>query len=831
MTSRVVALAARLLAREWRSGELGVLLLALVVAVAALTGVGFLVDRIERSVAMRANEVLAADLRIEAQSSPANEYELEARRRGLATARSTTILSVVYAAERSQLANVRAVSSAYPLRGRVGVGREAFGTVTESVGAPAAGEAWPDSKLLAALGLQIGDTLDLGATRLTVTRVLLNRPDQGGAFGDLAPSMLVALDDLPATRLLQPGSRAGHALLIAGEPPEVATYETWLAARKQPGERLRDVREASPQIQSAIDRAGRFLGLASLVAVLLCAVAVAMAARRYVQRHLDAVALMKTLGATRNCTLAVSLLQLGAIGIAAVVLGAAVGFGAQEWLLRLLRGLLQADLPAAGWGPLALGFLTAITLLAGFALPPLLQLARVPAMRVLRRDVGAPAPVLWLAFAPAVAAIVFLVYWVLRDLRLFAGFVAGLALYLALLAACGYVLVQLVARLRSGVGVSWRYGLANLARRRADSIVQLVAFGMGIMVLLLLAVVRDDLLADWRRSLPTDLPNYFFINIPKEDRATFMTELAAQGARTSRALPMIRARLIAINDRPAGDVRSKDPRGEGFARRDQNITWQADLGSDNTLVEGRWWSAADRGRALVSVSTEYRDGLGLKLGDRMRFDVAGEEIEATVASVRKIKWDSFQPNFFLVFPPGLLDDVAGTWMTSAYFPGDTARRVTGVVRKFPSVSVFDLGEILKQVRSVVDQAAFAVQSVFVFTLFAGLVVLLAAVQATRDERRYEGAMLRTLGAPRAVVTRGIVTEFAVLGTLAGTLAAAGASFAGWWLASRLLEVRYDPDPRVWLVGIIGGGVLVATSGWLATRGVLRQPPAATLRAP
>lgn len=828
---RALTLAARLLAREWRSGELGVLLLALVVAVAALTGVGFLVDRIERSVAMRANEVLAADLRLQSQSLPADDYEREARARGLATARVTTVLSVVYQGERSQLANVRAVTPDYPLRGRVSVGREAFGAATGTAGAPAPGEAWPDSKLLAALGLHVGDELSLGAARLKVTRVLLNRPDEGGAFGDLAPSMLIAAADLPATRLLQPGSRAAYAVLFAGQPQSVTAFRTWLEARKQAGERLRDVSEASPQIQTAIDRAGRFLGLASLVAVLLCAVAVAMAARRYVQRHLDSVALMKTIGATSGFTLAVSLAQLFVIAIAAVLLGSLGGFAAQEWLLRALRGLLDADLPPAGFAPLLLGTVTALALLAGFALPPLMQLARVPAIRVLRRDVGAPAPILWLAFGPAVAAIVLLVFWVLRDPKLAGGFAVGLALFVGLLALAGYVMVRIAGSLRGGVGVSWRYGIANLARRRAASIVQIVAFGLGIMVLLLLAVVRNDLLADWRRSLPSDLPNFFFINIPKEDRTAFMQYLQERGARSSRALPMIRARLTEVNGRSVKDLRFTDPRGEGFAQRDQNITWQDELGSDNSLVAGRWWTPADHGRALVSISTEYRDSLGLKLGDRMVFDVAGETLEAEVASIRKIKWDSFQPNFFLVFAPGLLDDVAGTWMTSAYFAGGDGRIVTELVRRFPSVSVFDLGELLNQVRSVIDQAVFAVQSVFAFTLFAGLVVLLAAVQSTRDERRYESAMLRTLGASRKVVTLGIVAEFVVLGALAGLLAASGASLAGWALAEQVLNVSYVADPRVWLIGTLGGGVLVAISGWLATRGVLRQPPATTLRAP
>jgi putative ABC transport system permease protein len=310
-----------------------------------------------------------------------------------------------------------------------------------------------------------------------------------------------------------------------------------------------------------------------------------------------------------------------------------------------------------------------------------------------------------------------------------------------------------------------------------------------------------------------------------------MQYLQERGARSSRALPMIRARLTEVNGRSVKDLRFTDPRGEGFAQRDQNITWQDELGSDNSLVAGRWWTPADHGRALVSISTEYRDSLGLKLGDRMVFDVAGETLEAEVASIRKIKWDSFQPNFFLVFAPGLLDDVAGTWMTSAYFAGGDGRIVTELVRRFPSVSVFDLGELLNQVRSVIDQAVFAVQSVFAFTLFAGLVVLLAAVQSTRDERRYESAMLRTLGASRKVVTLGIVAEFVVLGALAGLLAASGASLAGWALAEQVLNVTYVADARVWLTGTLGGGALVAISGWLATRGVLRQPPATTLRAP
>ena len=830
MLRRAAILGLRLLGREWKSGELGILLVALTVAVGALTGVGFLVNRISQSVALQANEVLAADLRLESASAALDEkYAVEAKNRGLRTARTTSVLSVVFRDDRNQLANLRAVGEGYPLRGTVGVAQQAFGVPTPVDRGPGRGEAWPDSKLLAAIDARVGDTVSVGAASLRITRVLITRPDQGGGFGELAPSMLIHADDLPSTRLLQPGSRATHALLFAGDRKQIERFKTWLDKSKQRGERLRDVAEASPQIQNAIDRAGRFLSLASLVAVLLCAIAVAMAARRYVQRHLDSVALLKTLGATRGLTLAVSLLQLLIIALAAAALGSALGFLAQQWLLKALQGLLVAELPPPDLVPLVLGLLTSVALLAGFALPPLLQLSRVPAIRVLRRDMEPPPPVIWLAFGPAVAAVVFLVWYVGRDPRIFFGFVIGLAAFTTVLALAGWALVRIAGSLRGTVGVSWRYGIANLSRRRAESVVQIVAFGLGLMVLLLLAVVRNDLLNDWRRSLPADLPNFFFINIPPDERVAFFDFLSERGASRSRALPMIRARLTQLNGKPVESITFGDPRGEGYSRRDQNITWQAELGNDNVIVAGRWWTAAEHGRPLVSISDEYQQGLGLRIGDRMTFDVAGETIEAQVASVRKIKWDSFQPNFFVVFPPGLLDELAGTWMTSAYFkPGDGSV-ISDLVRRFPSVSVFDLDDLLAQVRSVVDKAVLAVQSVFVFTLFAGLVVLLAAVQASRDERRYESAMLRTLGASRGTVARGIIAEFSALGLLSGLLAAIGASIAGYFLARQILQVSYVFDPLIWLIGLFGGGLLVATSGWLATRSVLKQPPASTLR--
>ena len=826
---RALALAMRTLMREWKSGELGVLVLAITVAVAALTGVGFLVDRIGIAVDNQAGEVLAADLRLESGQVMDDKAISEAQSRKLEIARSTGLFSVVFNGDANQLTSLRAVSERYPLRGKVMLSDEPFGTPELARGIPGRGEVWPDSRLAAALGAGLGTQLNIGATSFKVSRILISRPDQGATFLELAPSLIMNELDLESTQLIQPGSRLRRAQLFAGERDDIASFKEWLEANKKPNEEIEDIQDSAPQIKSAIDRSARFLRIASLVAVLLCAIAVAMAARRYVQRHLDSVALLKTLGATRNFTLAVSLSQLVMIGIMAAVMGSLIGFGAQAWLVQVLSGWLRGDLPPPGLAPLGVGFLTAIAVLGGCALPPLLQLSRTPALRVLRRDVGPPAPMVILAFGPAVLAIAFLIWWVMRDLKVFAAFVLGLAGFVLVVAAAGWLLVKLTTRLRGGVGVSWRYGIANLGRRRTESVVQLTAFALGIMMLLVLAVVRTDLLADWRRSLPADTPNFFFINIPSDQYQDFGKFLEERGAKDVRVRPMVRARMTHINGKAVEDIEFATPRAKGFANRDQNITWTDQLNRDNEITAGKWFTPDDHGKALVSVSTEYAEELKLGIGDSLQFDVAGESQTAKISSVRKVKWDSFQPNFFLIFAPGLLDGTQGTYMTAVHMEARNPKTIGDLVRQFPSVSVFNVDDLLAQVRSVIDKALAAVQSVFLFTLMAGLVVLIAAVQASREERRYESAMLRTLGASRGTVLKGLLSEFAMLGVLSGILAATGASIAGMYIARKVLQIPYELDPWVWFYGLVGGGLLVSVAGWLATRSVVNQPPVLTLR--
>ena len=828
---RPVHFALRMLGREWRSGELGVLLLALTIAVAALTGVGFLVGRIRTAVAMQATQVLAADLRVDASQPVSKADFAQAREDGLRSARTADMLSVVFDGQRSQLADIYAVTPGYPLRGRVLVADQPFARAEPAGGIPPRGVVWLDSRLLAALGGHVGSQVSVGAATLRVGRVLISRPDQGGTFTGLVPSLLMNAADLPRTRLIQPGSRVHYSALFAGRRAPLKTFKTWLEAHLRPGEHLRDVAQASPQIESAVERAGRFLTLSSLVAVLLCAAAVAMSARRYVTRHFDVVALLKTLGASRGLTLRLMALQLVGVASLATLAGASIGYLAQAWLALALRGVLaEKTLPAASLTPVGIGGLTAVALLAGFALPPLWQLSRTPAVRVLRRDIGPPPPSVLLAFGPAVAVIGALIYWVVLDWRLFAEFTAGLAVFIGLLTAAGALLTAAATRLRGRVGVAWRYGVANLGRRRTDSVVQIVAFGVGIMALLLLALIRNELDAGWRRTLPADLPNYFFINIPPRSRGAVLDFLHSHGARTTRVLPMMRGRLTAIDGRPVGSIRFKERQGRHFAMREQNLTWTGTLGGDNRIVAGRWWTHAQFGKPLVSVATEFEHWLGLRLGEELTFDIAGKTLTARIASVRKVEWDSFKPNFLIVFPPGLLEKETGTYLTSAYLTPADARSLAAFSRRFPGVSIFDIDDLLFDVRSMLDKAILAVQSVFFFTLLAGLTVLLAAVQSSRDQRRYESAMLRTLGASRATVMKGVLAEFAALGALAGILAAAGASVAAWFLTTRVLHLPYAFSPGTCAVAVAGAVLLVATSGWLATRSVASQPPLVTLRA-
>jgi putative ABC transport system permease protein len=826
---RTLRLSLRLLARDWRSGELMVLATALIVAVTALTAVAFLTNRVGHAVELRAAESLASDLRLSSPQPFNEEYTEQAEAAGLEHARITSMPSVVFTGERNTLSAVRAVSDGYPLRGRLKTASQLLEPGIETPGIPAPGEAWAATRLLARLGADAGAQVQVGRASLKVTRVLDFRPDQGFGFIDLAPTLLINEADLEATDLVQPGSRVGYRLLFAGDRADIAAFKPTLEAQMTDSENLQDIQNTNPQIRSAMDRSGRFLNLASLVSVLLAAVAVAMAARRYAQRHRDRIALFKCLGSSQSFVFRSSLIQLLVLALLGGIGGIALGFVSHAGLAWLLRDLISGDLPLPGWSPAVLGMVTSISILSGFALPDLLQMGKTPPLRVLRQDIGPPPLRYGISWIAAVGALFALLYWMVRDARLVLFIAVGAAGTFIALSAFGWLLVRGLQGFRGAAGVAWRYGLASIARRGRESVVQVVAFGLGLMVLLLLTLVRDDLMTTWRASLPDNAPNQFLINIQPYEVDGIREFLEQRRIEVPTFTPLVRARMTHLNGRDIAQVDFEDPQGESWARREANLTFSDRIQTGNVLVEGAWW---DPGSAVSEVSVEQDFGreMGLVLGDEVTFDVAGEAVSATITSFRTVEWDTFQPNFFMVFSPPVLQDFPATYITSLYVSPDSGAVMIDLMREFPSVTAIDLDAVLSQVRDVMDKAALAVQSVFVFTLLAGLTVLWAAVQSTRDERQYESAMLRTFGATRRRVLAGVAAEFLAIGALAGLLATAGATIAGYFLATRLYELEYQFNLLLTLTGPLAGMVFVGLSGLLATRKVISEAPVSVLRA-
>ncbi len=826
---KALSYALRSFPRELRSGEVLVLLAAVALAVAALTAVGFLTDRIGKAVARQANEVLAADLRLRSPEPVPALWRDMAADFNLQTAETQTFPSVVFAGDESVLSTIKAVSPDYPLRGKVRIADRLFGEQHEVDGIPAPGSVWADASILARLGIEVGDDVAVGEAQLRVAAVLTYRPDQSIGFASLAPSLLVNLSDLPATGLISEGSRVGYALLVAGEQERVDEFYEAIEDELPESVRVRNREDSSERAGNAADRAQRFLSLTAIISLLLSAVAIAMSARRFAHRRMDTVALMKSLGAKQRFVITAASVQLVLLGFLGVLAGSAMGF-AVEWIITgMLADLFASDLPQPGMKPIFLGSGAALVLLIGFALPSLIQLRNTPPLRVLRHDAMPPAPSRLFVAGTSLLAVALLLYWAIGDALMLLIVLGGMLLVSAALYAAGRGLVALMGRSRGGVGIAWRYGLANVARRGRDSTVQVVAFGLGLTVLLLLTFVRTDLLAGWQQTLDEDAPNHFLINIQPTERADIAAIFQANNIAAPEFVPLVRARMTTINGE---DVKTRDyPTEDGRwqANREANLTWAENLSSSNELVAGDWWEPGYSGAPLVSVEEEAAREMGVALGDRFAFQVAGREIVVTVASTRRVNWDSFQPNFFMVLSPGALDNYPTTFVASLQVDESQSGALLELVRAHPTVSVIDLDAILEQIKGIIDKASLAVQAVFVFTLFAGIAVLFAAVQSTIDERRFESAMLRALGVRRRTVLAGVLTEFAALGFAAGLLAAAGASVLAAIISVRLFDLGFSFNPGLWVSGLLGGVLLVCISGYLAARSAINAPPIDVLR--
>ena len=827
---RAVRLGLRGLRREWRAGELHALLLALLVAVASVTAVGFFTDRMQRALLSGASDLLGADLLVLGHDPPPAELEAEARRLGLASTRTLTLRTALVNGERFELASMKAVSEGYPLRGRLRVADAPFADDRETSDIPAPGTAWLDPRLASTLGLLPGDMLEVGAARLRVARILSHEPDRGGDLFNIAPRVMINMADVPATTLVQPGSRVRYRLLVAGAEASLARFRAFARARLDTSSAVQGIEDARPELRAALDRARRFLGLAALVSVLLAGAAVAVAARRYASRHLDAAAVMRCLGASQRMVITSHATQLLVVGLAGSLAGCALGYAAQMLLAAVMDGVLRVQLPPPSLLAIPTGLATGLVTLAGFALPPLGQLGRVSPARVLRRDLEPPAPGALALYGAALLAMGALVWTQAGDIRLALIAIGGAIVTVLVLALAALLLVRALGVLRSRVGVAWRFGLANISRRAGGSVAQVMAFGLGIAMLLLLVVVRNDLLEAWRTNLPADTPNFFLVNIQPAEVEGVRAYLGEQGVTVGDLYPMVRGRLSAIDGREVKPDDWQDPRAQRLVTHDFNLSYSDTLPGHNSLEAGRFWTPSPADPAQVSVEQGLAARLGLELGSKLTFIVAGEPFSATVTSLRSVEWDSFQVNFFVLAPPALLAGRPSSWVTSFHLDEDRREALVELVRRFPSVTVIDVDALLLKVRQIVEHATLGVEYVFAFTLLAGFAVLFAAVQATLDERRYEAAILRTLGADRRRLLAGLVAEFAIIGALAGLLAASAAGGLGMLVAQQVFELRVVPNPWLWPAGMLAGALGVALIGVAGTRHVLREPPLGTLRA-
>ncbi|WP_018872627.1 ABC transporter permease [Thioalkalivibrio sp. ALJ16] len=819
--------------REWRSAELRVLAAALVVAVAAVAAVGFFTDRVDRGMAQQATALLGGDLAVVSDNPLPKAWSDEAATLGLQTVRTASLPSVVFSpADESRLAALRAVEPGWPLHGeaRTRPSRDAAEAPRER--GPESGTAWLEAPLLEALDLEVGDHIEVGDLDLEVAAIISHEPDRGSNLLDIAPRLMLAFEDLDASGLIGPGSRVRYEFFAAGASADVARFRDWLEGELESGQRLLGLEDANPELRTAIERAERFLGLASLMAVLLAGAAIAVAAHHFAQRRADPAAVMRALGASGRRVLLTYFGRVLLVALIASAIGLAIGYSAQFVLASMLGEWLAGDLPPPGARPAVAGIGVGLVTAVGFALPALLRIGQVSPLRVLRRDLGLPPTSVWLSGLLALLAFGGLLYWQAADPGLAAWVLLGTAIAISVLALLGMGLVWALRPLRNHGGMALRFGLANLSRRGGLSAVQLVAFSVGILALLLLAIVRVDLLNAWDASIPEDAPNQFFINIQPGQETTFADRVEAAGLERPQLDPMIRGRLIEINGERVHPDDFADDRDRRLVDREFNLSYAEEPPGHNRIVAGHWFGEGEQDADTGwSVEAGLMERFDLSLGDTLTFRVGGQAVQSPITSVREVDWDSFRVNFFVIGPPALLDEQPRTFITAMHVPEAQRSAQNQWLREFPAVSAIDVSAILVQVREVMDQATRAVEYVFLFTLVAGLTVLYAAVQATRDVRRREAALLRALGARREHIRNGLLAEFGTLGLLAGLLAAIIATAVGALLAWQVFEFDYRLNPWTFVYGVGGGTLGIAVAGWLGTRQVLNQAPLAVLRGP
>lgn len=824
---RRLNLALKLLWRDSRSGELTLLFLALLIAVSSATAISLFADRLQRTMSVQAAEFLAGDLVVAAPNAMDEAWLSKAREMGLVDSQTSEFASVLLENGEMLLAAVKAVSSDYPLRGQlktITVDEQEEGVASEG---PEPGSVWLDKRILPALKLHLGDTLTVGEKALKISRILTYEPDKRGDFYSFSPRVMIHQADLAATGVIQPGSRVRYAFQFRGDEQVLLAFKDWLKPQLDPSQKILDIHEDRPELGSALERAERYLGLSSIVVILIAGVGIAMATRRYTERHFNATALLRCLGCKQAEIVWLYGCQFLVLGVVGSGLGCGIGWLAQFGLFELLKSLLPAELAAPSWLAVFFGFVTGLAILLGFAFPPLLRLQKVSPLRVLRRELE-PLPTSgWLIYGLALAIIGSLIWRYTEDPKMTAVILGVGTLLLIGLGAGIYGLLLSVRKLLPQMGLNWRFGLQGLLRNSRASISQILAFSITLTAMALSFSVRSTLLDNWQKQLPEQAPNHFALNILPERQSAFQEELQQAQIASSLFYPVVRGRLVAINEEGVQGRVSKDSQGEGATQRELSLTWTTQLPEDNKTVAGDDWQPEQPG--LVSVEQKLAESLKIKLGDQLTFTVGSAQFNAKVANIRSVQWDTMRPNFYMIFSPGSLHDFPTTYMTSFYLAEGQKNLLTTLLKKYPAVTVLEVDQILQQFKMILAQLTQAINLLLYFALAAGFVVLFAAVYATLDQRIYEGALMRTLGAKRGFLRWTHWIEFSLLGGLAGVLAVLATEAILYALYTRVMQIEYFPSFNLWLALPFIGAICVGLAGYWGVRQVVSQSPLQVLR--
>jgi len=813
----------------WFAGELNMLLAALALAVAATTTVSFFTDRVNSSLLTQGNILLGADLVLSSDHLIPDQYRDTAIARKLQVIETLEFPSMVIKDEKNQLAEIKAVEQGFPLRGDLSVSQSLHGLSKPASTIPAQGEVWIEPRLATALQLNVGDVLELGQSTFKVGAILQRETSRGGDMFSIAPRLLMNKLDVAATGLIQYGSRINYQLMIAADLPEIKTYASWLKPLLQRGEKVQDVSNARPEMRVALEKSEQFLGLAALVGVILSMVAIYLASLPFMEKSLDTFALMRCFGASSNTIHLILITQTLLIGLVGSSLGCVLAYVAQAGLAKLAGTLFLQSLPPPSLLPLFFGLVTGMAILLAAIWPALIQLRSVSALRVLRRDIGASNSNRYLLFAPALVVMALLIFWQAQSPKLALYTLLSLSALFVTISTLYYLLSKASKNIEAGKFHAWKLGIANLRRRNALGLIQVLGFSLGLMAMMLLALVRVDLLHNWQASLPDNAPNRFVINIQPEQIKPVATFFAEESMQKPEIFPMVRARLTAINHLPLDTSKYKDERAQRLAEREFNLSWASKMQSDNKLLAGSWWRDTDAGKPMLSLEQGLAETLNIKLGDTFTYDVAGKPLVLTVTSLRKVEWDSMRPNFFAVTPPGVLDTFPASFITSLYLPLGHEDVLNRLLKQFPNLTVIDIAALMQEVRGVMNKMIAAVSYVFGFTVLAGFAILYAALLASRDVRVREAALLRVLGASYQQLRMATLAEFFLVGILASLVAILIANLLAYVVSIKLLSIAYHFNMLLAIAMTVVAATLVPFAAWLSLRKLINLPPKTLLQ--